>query len=611
LDILAPLIVGLPLVCAAALTAFGTMLKRVVVDTFSLVVAVLIVALAALLLMHVGGTGRLVYWFGGWVPTGGVALGIDLAVDPIGAGLAALSALLVSAAFLYSLRYFETTGALFHSLMLVFLAATAGFVLSGDLFNMFVLFELMSVTAYALTGYKVERAGALQGAVNFAVTNSVGGVLILCGIGLVYGRTGALNLAQIGQTLQGSQPDGLVIVAFTLMATGFFVKAAMVPFHFWLPDAYTVAPTPVVILFSGIMSELGLYAVARIYWSAFQPVLAPGANGLRMVLLVLGAATAVVGAAMAFEQRHLKRLLAFVTLGHAGLFLMGVALLESTGLAGTSVYVVTDGLVKAGLFLCVGVLLHRCETVDEERLQGAGRRMPAIGAAFLLGGLALAGLPPLGPFFGKALVEEAAAKLGFHWVEAVFVTVGAITAAAVLRVWARVFVGLGEPIDLQARAGEEGAGEEEQGETAEEHGRTPAVMGIPLFLLMAAGLALGGLPGVTDAAARAAAGFVDTASYAAAVLHGAGHEASARAAPPTWTAVTYGVASTVAAAGIAAASLFNRRLPGALQAAWKSAVHAPVAALRHAHSGHVGDYVAWLTVGTALLGAAFAGVLGI
>src|SRR5205807_1837295 len=140
----------------------------------------------------------------------------------------------------------------------LFAAGMAGFALSGDLFNMFVFFELMSVAAYALTAYKVEEEPSLQAAFNFGVSNSIGSFLVLLGLALVYGRTGSLNLAELGHRLAlGHRHDGLVVAAFVLIVCGFLVKAAIVPFHFWLADAYAAAPAPVCVLFAGVMSDLG------------------------------------------------------------------------------------------------------------------------------------------------------------------------------------------------------------------------------------------------------------------------------------------------------------------------------------------------------------------
>ena len=125
----------------------------------------------------------------------------------------------------------------------------------------------MGVSAYALTAYRPEERGPIQGALNFAVTNSVGAYLSLSGIAVLYGRTGALNMAQIGAYIGRHPPDGLVVVAFLLIISGLLIKCAIVPFHFWLADAHAVAPTPVCVLFSGVMVELGLYGIARVYWS--------------------------------------------------------------------------------------------------------------------------------------------------------------------------------------------------------------------------------------------------------------------------------------------------------------------------------------------------------
>src|SRR5690348_405388 len=312
--------------------------NRYLADLVATLCAGAVTVMCALLVGHSLHREAIVYWFGGWHPHHGVALGISFTIDTIGAGMATLAGVLVTAALIFSWRYFEAVGNLFHALMLVFLAAMVGFCLTGDLFNMFVWFELMSGAAYALTAYKIEERGPIQGAINFAVTNSLGAFMILTGIALLYARTGALNLAQIGQALAGHHADMLVLVALLLILVGFLVKAAVVPLHFWLADAHAVAPTPVCVLFSGVMVELGLFAIARVYWSMFGAALGHRAS-ITAVLLALGTLTAVAGALFCFRQRHLKRLLAFSTINHAGLFLIGIALLTPLGLTGAAVYI--------------------------------------------------------------------------------------------------------------------------------------------------------------------------------------------------------------------------------------------------------------------------------
>jgi multicomponent Na+:H+ antiporter subunit D len=254
MDVLVPLPVAIPLLAAAFLTAFGHFMAPRLDDLIGLAAATATATISLLLLFEASGHD-LLYWFGGWHPRDGVAIGIAFTIDPFGAGVASLVGVLVTAALAFSWRYFDEVGTLFHVLMLVFLGAMIGFALSGDLFNMFVWFELMSVAAYALTGYRVEEASPLEGAINFAVTNSVGSFCILFGTGLLYARTGALNLAQIGHALSGHKADGLVVAAFALLIGGLLVKAAVVPFHFWLADAHAVAPTPVCVLFSGSWSS--------------------------------------------------------------------------------------------------------------------------------------------------------------------------------------------------------------------------------------------------------------------------------------------------------------------------------------------------------------------
>src|SRR5918912_1462131 len=405
--ILPVLPVAVPLLVAAALAATASFPHRWLADAVSLTTSIAVTMLCAVLLAR-SADGTIVYWFGGWQPREGIALGISFVIDPLGAGLAAFTGLLMSTALLFCWRHFESVSHIFHALMLVFLAAMVGFSLSGDLFNMFVFLELMTVSAIALTAHEIGHRPPIEGSINFAVTNSVGSFLVLGGIGLIYGRTGALNLAQIGEALAQSAPDRLVVVAFALLVAGFFVKAGVVPFHFWLADAYAVAPTPVCILFAGAMSELGLYAVARIYWTAFSGTLGPYEVELRAILVGVGIITALLGAVMCFLQHYLKRLLAFAVVSYIGLFLVGIGLLTSGGLAGTAVYVLGDGLVKASLFVGVGILQHRRARVDELRLWGLGRDLPFTGAVFAVGGLTLAGLPPFGTFLGKSTVEEAA-----------------------------------------------------------------------------------------------------------------------------------------------------------------------------------------------------------
>lgn len=611
MDALAPLPVAVPLVAAAALVAASPLARRRIPEVLAIATASAVAVLCAVLVAR-SSEGLVVHWVGGWTPREGVALGISLAIDPLGAALAGLAAVLTAAACVYSGRSVEARGPFFQALMLVFLAGMTGFCLTGDLFDMFVFFELMSVAAFALTGFRTEEPAPLAGAVNFAVTNAVGASLLLTGIALLYGRTGALNLAQVGDALAAAPADGLVIVAFVLIAVGFLVKAAIVPFHFWLADAYAVAPIAACVLFSGAMSELGLYGLLRVYATVFSGPFGEHVEALRGVLVAAGVLTALVGAVMALAQRHLKRLLAFVTVSHLGLFLVGGGLLTPEGLAGAAIFILADGLVKAALFLGVGVLGHRRGTVDEAALHGRGPGLGPTGVMVAAGGLALASLPASGPFLGKALIEEAAGHVGLAWVGAVFVVVSAMTGGAVLRAAGRIWLGWGRPADV----GGEAVGDERDPEHVEARRRRPGLVLGPAIALLAAGLAVGVVPGLAAASHEAAARFLDRPGYAAALLArppapgpSPAAEAPAEVGPKPLDFGLAGV-TVILALAVGAAPLLSDRRPRLAGRAAVPALRRGLAGLRALHSGHVGDYVAWLVVGAAALGAAFAGLLG-
>ena len=597
MTVLVPLVVVVPLLAATLVALTGAVLPIGGADAAGVAAAVVPAVLAALLVGRTAGR-LLVYWFGDWRPQpGSFPLGIAFTVDRIAAGFALFVFTLLTAALVFSWRYLEQQHYLYIVLMLAFGGATAGFVLTGDLFNMFVFFELMSVAAFALTAYHVEERSPLQGAFNFAVSNSLGAFLVLFGIALLYGRTGSLNLAETGLRLaRDGRHDGLVVAAFTLVACGFLVKAAIVPFHFWLADAHATAPAPVCVLFSGVMVELGIYAVARIYWTVFAGVLGDFQHPIRDVLLGVGALTAVLGAVMCALQRHLKRLLAYSTIAHAGCFVIGVALLSADGLAGTALSVIAHGLAKGALFLAGGILLVTQREIDELRLQGRGRGLRITGLAWLVAAVALASPPFLGTFTGHALIDDAATPLGYWWVPAVLAFATIVSTGAILRAGARVFLGAGDREDPLLSK------EPTEAFAPEERSNVPIMSAVTL-LLAAAGLAVGSLTGLAAGAVDAAHRFTDRLSYTAAVLDQRRPAPVPHAVWHTTTAsIAWSIVTLVGAFAVAWLTLHRARLPRRLT----RVLAAGVAPLRAAHSGHIGDYVAWLTFGTAVIGGLFA-----
>jgi multicomponent Na+:H+ antiporter subunit D len=585
-----PLLVAVPLLASVMTAALDHVTPEPVQDAFVIAAAAATTVLAFLLLWHVE-SHQVVYWFGGWRPHHGIALGIDFAVGPLAAGMCAVIGLVVTLALLYSLTFLREAARLFDALMLVALGAMCGFAMSGDLFNLFVWLELMAVAAYALTGFRVERLGPVQGAVNFAITNSLGGYLFAIGIALVYARTGALNLAQVGQALSHGPAGGLVIVAMTLLFAGFLIKGAVVPFHLWAADAYAVAPAPVCAVLGGVMTDIGLIGVARLYWTVFA---VPFGHDAGDVLLWLGIVTALLAGTMAFLQRHLKRMLAYSVVCHIGIMLAGIGLLDSAGLAGTELIFVAHALLTAGLFFVVGILHVDHRSIDELHLRGRGRGCWALALAWLAGTIGLLGAPYVGIYLGHGLLDEGATALGRPWVPAPLWLGSALAGAALLRAGARIFLGWGDEDDpLLGEAIEE--------DPRERRARRPLLLGIALVAVVL-GVVVSVVPGLGQRAEYAAERFRDTSGYAATALHGRA-EAPAPSLPvsirhTSLESVLYGASATLLAGVLAFVGLYRRRLP--------QPVAVPIRALRGLHSGVVGDYVTWLVVGTAVTGAAWA-----
>jgi multicomponent Na+:H+ antiporter subunit D len=312
---------------------------------------------------------------------------------------------------------------------------------------------------------------------------------------------------------------------------------------------------------------------------------------------------------MAPLQRHLKRMLAFSTVSHAGIILAGIGLLSAEGLAGVFLYIAGHGCIKGALFICAGIVLARFGSIDEVRLHGKCGWAGVTPFLFLICALALAGLPPFAVFVGKAAIETAAKEADLHFLLPVMIFASAATGGTVLRAVFGMFLGWGKPDPFSRSA--PSSGENELPETDRKQRKTPTVMWISGVVLLTAALGAGIYPGIGHYCRIAATRFVDTGGYRSLVLQGATAERHA-AAPPapipaSGQAASFfegweiGLATAFAAVLIAASFLFAFRLPEGVVRLSEKLYQGPMKLARTIHSGHAGDYAAWLTAGVALL----------
>jgi len=334
---------------------------------------------------------------GGWRPP----FCINLVAGPVGVLFSAIIALVGLLVSVYALDYIKK-GAIekYHMLYLLLLTGATGVVLTGDIFNLFVFFEILCISSYALVAYLRERSG-IESAVKYLIQGAVGSSLLLIGIGLLYGQFGTLNMADIAENIASA---GLIslFVPMVLIITGLGVEAAIFPLNAWLPDAHSSAPSSISAILSGIAIEVGLYAVVRIIFTIF------GAQSFLLFLALLGIFTLLVGEMCAFSQNNIKRMLAYSSISQIGLILFALAIATSYGVTGGLFQLVSHTLAKALLFLAAGYMIYRAGSLQISALEGMGKKMPLTCLAFTIGAFSLVGLPPFIGFPSKFLVVRAA-----------------------------------------------------------------------------------------------------------------------------------------------------------------------------------------------------------
>lgn len=367
---------------------------------------------------------------GGWAQP----LGIELRVD----GLATLMLITVNviglAMTMFSVQYMTryTSKLRYYSLLMGLVAAMNGVVLSGDVFNMFIFMEIAAVCSYALVGFGTEHE-ELEAAFKYAVLGTIASAFILIGIGLTYGMVGSLNMTRIAQGIGSINKAGgsslPLSLALGLFLCGFGLKAALVPFHAWLPDAHPSAPAPVSAMLSGVVIKtMGVYVLARFVFNIFGQT-----SELQQILRWLGVISMVGGVLLAIGQWDLKRLLAYHSISQIGYVVLGLGM-GPLGMVGGLFHLVNHSVFKSLLFLNAGAVEYATGTRDLHRLGGLNGKMPVTANTSLIASLSISGIPPLNGFWSKLIIVIACVEQGHYWFALAAVLVSLITLSSFLKV---------------------------------------------------------------------------------------------------------------------------------------------------------------------------------
>ncbi|MEV1291851.1 Na+/H+ antiporter subunit D [Pseudonocardia sp. NPDC049635] len=425
----------LPMLGAAASVIVGrrASLQRVI----GVVTLATVCVVAGILLVSADRHGPVVAELGGWP----APMGIVLVADRMSALLLLISALVTLAVLVYAIDQRisdygrETASTTFHPIFLLLSTGVSLAYLTGDLFTLFVAFEIMLASSYVLITRRTS-ASRIRSGMTYVIVSLTSSLLFLTAVGFVYAATGTVNLADLAGRME-LLPDGLQAVLALVLVVVFGIKAAIVPLHFWLPDSYPNAPAPVTALFAGLLTKVGIYALLRTQTLVFPQ------DDPSMLLLVIAALTMVVGALGAVAQDDLNRLLSFLLVSHIGFMLFGLAVWTPEGIAGTALYVVHHITVQATLFLVSGLITRRTGTVSISQMGGLAQTAPHLAVLFAIPAITLAGLPPTSGFVAKLALLQAGAGAGLaSEIVAAFVVVASLlTLYAVARVWVRVFWG--------------------------------------------------------------------------------------------------------------------------------------------------------------------------
>jgi multicomponent Na+:H+ antiporter subunit D len=357
--------------------------------------------LGVLLIGKIPADGYLSYRMGNWEPP----WGIEVRVDYVGLFLMLIVCGISLLALFYSRRYIakEVSGGrltAYYILYLLMSGAMLGFTATGDIFNLFVFMEILAISSYALVAITGNR-NAVRAAFKYLLMGAPSSIMVLLAIGFLYSATGTLNMADLAGRIAESGYTEVLIVSYILFVIGFGVKAALFPLHMWLPDAHSIAPSPISALLSGLLVEVGAFAILRISFSVFTTGAENLIGGTVDAVGIFAAAAVLYGGIMAILQKDLKMMIAYSTVSHIGYIFLGITAMTAEGVTGAMYHMLDHGLAKACLFLCAGSFIYMKGYRRIEDLKGAWRQMPWTCFAFSLAAMSVVGIPPTAGFISK------------------------------------------------------------------------------------------------------------------------------------------------------------------------------------------------------------------
>jgi multicomponent Na+:H+ antiporter subunit D len=432
---LVPLLVTLPLL-GAAINLIAGRHRRTQVAVSIVTLSVVMVISAILLVVVDAGGDPLVVSVGGWP----IPFGIVLYVDRLAALLVVVSSIVLLAVLLFSVGQGaadnddETPVSIFHPSYLILAAGIFNAFIAGDLFNLYVGFEILLVASYVLITLGSTESRIRTGVV-YIVVSLVSSILFLAAIAVIYGALGTVNMAQIADRMV-ELPQETQTVLHLLLLLAFSIKAAVFPLSFWLPDSYPTAPAPVTAVFAGLLTKVGVYAMIRTETQLFRD------NDLNTLLLIVALATMIVGVLGALAQAELKRILSFTLVSHVGYMVFGLAIATPLAVGATIYYMVHHIVVQTTLFLAVGLIERRAGSTSILRVKGLMKAAPVIAVLYFIPAVNLGGLPPFSGFIGKYALFDAAAEVGTPLLMVLIVggiVTSLLTLYALMRAWNLAF----------------------------------------------------------------------------------------------------------------------------------------------------------------------------